>query len=62
MIAQIVNQTPSVYGNKVDHIKHQIDCGVEMTLVEVLGHLRDKYMSLKKENNIDSKHQVAQRH
>ena len=46
---------PSVYENKVDHIKHQIDSGVEMTLVEVLGHLRDKYMSLKKENNIDSR-------
>ena len=55
MIAQIVNQMPSVYENKVDHIKHQIDSGKEMTLVEVLGHLRDKYMSLKKENNIDSR-------
>ena len=55
MIAQIVNQMPSVYENKVDHIKHQIDSEVEMTLVEVLGHLRDKYMSLKKENNIDSR-------
>ena len=55
MIAQIVNQIPSVYENKVDRIKDQIDCGIEMTLVEVLGHLRDKYMSLKKENNIDSR-------
>ena len=55
MIAQIINQMPSVYENKVDHIKHQIDSEVEMTLVEVLGHLRDKYMSLKKENNIDSR-------
>ena len=46
MIAQMINQMPSVYENKVDHIKHQIDSGIEMTLVEVLGHLRDKYMSL----------------
>ena len=37
MIAQILNQMPSVYENKVDHIKHQIDSGKEMTLVEVLG-------------------------
>ena len=41
MIAQIVNQMPSVYENKVDHIKHQIDSGKEMTLVEILGHLID---------------------
>ena len=55
MIAQIINQMLSVYENKVDHIKHQIDSGVEMRLVELLGHLRDKYVSLKKENNIDSR-------
>ena len=53
MIVQIVNQMPSVYENKVDHIKHQIDSGVEMTLVGVLGQLKDKYMTMKKENNID---------
>ena len=39
MIAQIINQMPSIYENKVDHIKHQIDSGKEITLVEVLGHL-----------------------
>ena len=55
MIAQILNQMPSVYENKVDHVKHQIDSGKEITLVEILGHLRDKYLSLKKENNFDSR-------
>ena len=55
MIAQILNQMPSDYENKVDHIKHQIDSGKEITLVEVLGYLRDKYMSLKKENILDSR-------
>ena len=55
MIAQILNQTPSVYENKVNHIKHQIDSGKELTLVEVLGYLKDKYLSLKKEDILDSR-------
>ena len=37
MIAQILNQMPSAYENKVDHIKHLIDIGNEPTLVEVVG-------------------------
>ena len=39
MIAQILNQMPSTYENKVDHIKHLIDSETEPTLVEVIGHL-----------------------
>ena len=39
MIAQILNQMPSAYENKVDHIKHLIDIGKKSTLVEVVGHL-----------------------
>ena len=55
MIAQIVNQIPSVYENKVDHIKHQIDSGKELMLVDVVGHLREKFLSLKKEDILDSR-------
>ena len=55
MIAQMINQMPSINENKVDHIKHQIDSGKEIMLVEILGHLRDKYMSLKKEKNFESR-------
>ena len=39
MIAQILNQMPNTYENKVDHIKHLKDIGMEPTLVEVVGHL-----------------------
>ena len=39
MIAQILNQMPSTYENKVDHIKHLINIENEPTLVEVVGHL-----------------------
>ena len=39
MIAQILNQMPSAYENKVDHIKDLINIGNEPTLVEVVGHL-----------------------
>ena len=55
MIVQILNQMPSVYENRVDHIKHQIDSGKEIILVDVLGHLIDKYLSLKKANIFDSR-------
>ena len=41
MIAQILNQMPNTYENKVDHIKHLIDIGKKPTLVEVVGHLRE---------------------
>ena len=54
MIVQIINQMPNAYENKVDYIKHKIDDGNDITLIEVLGHLRDKYLALKKENKIDS--------
>ena len=59
MIAQMLVQMPSIYENKVDHIKHQIDSGNEITSVEVLGHLRDKYMSLKKETVLTQEPQVT---
>ena len=39
MIAQILNQMPSTYENKVNHIKHLIDIGNKPTLVEVVGYL-----------------------
>ena len=54
MIAQILNQMLDVYENKVNYIKHEIDNGKDVKLIEVLGHLRDKYLTLKKENKIDS--------
>ena len=43
MIAQILNHMPNTYDNKVDHIKHLIDIGKKPTLVEVVGHLREKF-------------------
>ena len=55
MIAQILNQMPSVYENKVDYIKHLVDSGTELTLVDVVGHLREKILSLKKEDTLDSR-------
>ena len=55
MIAQILNQMPSVYENKVNHVKYQIDSGIELTLADVVGHLREKYLSLKKEDILDSR-------
>ena len=55
MIAQILNQMPSTYENKVDHIKHLIDIGNEPTLVEVVGYLQEKFMSLNKDNVLDSR-------
>ena len=55
MIAQILNQMPSVYENMVDYVKHLIDSGTELTLVDVLGHLREKNLSLKKEDTLDSR-------
>ena len=54
MIAQILNQMPSAYENKVDHIKHLIDIGNKPTLVEVVGHLQEKIMSLNKDDVLDS--------
>ena len=42
MITQILNQVLDTYENKVDHIKHLIDTRKEPTLVEVVGHLREK--------------------
>ena len=54
MIAQILNQMPNAYENKVDYIKREIDNEKDITLIEVLGHLRDKFLTLKKENKIDS--------
>ena len=55
MIAQILNQMPSTYENKVDHIKHLINIGNEPTLVEVVGHLQEKFMSLNKDDVLDSR-------
>ena len=55
MITQILNQMPDAYKNKVNHIKHLIDTGKEPTLVEVVGHLREKFISLNKDNTLDSK-------
>ena len=55
MITQILNQMPDTYENKVDHIKHLIDTGKEPTLVEVVGHLREKFISLNKDSTLDSK-------
>ena len=55
MMTQILNQMPNAYENKVDHIKHLIDTGKEPTLVEVVGHLREKIISLNKDNTLDSK-------
>ena len=55
MIAQILNQMPSACENKVDHIKHLIDIGNEPTLVEVVGYLQEKFMSLNKDDVLDSR-------
>ena len=55
LITQILLQMPSIYENKIDHIKHKIDIRTKMSIVEVLGHLRDKYISLKKEKSFDSR-------
>ena len=55
MIAQILNQMPNTYENKVDHIKHLIDIGKKPTLVEVMGHLHEKFMSLNKDDTLDSR-------
>ena len=48
IITQILIQMLDVYENKIDHIKQQIDSGIKMSIVQVLSHLRDKYISLKK--------------
>ena len=50
MIAQILNQMPSIHENKVDYVKHLIDSGTKPTLVDVVGHLREKYLSLNKDD------------
>ena len=55
MIAQILNQMPSAYENKVDHIKHLINSGTKPTRVEVIGHLREKYLPLNKDGVLDSR-------
>ena len=55
MIAQMLVQMPSIYKNKVDHTKHQVDGGINILLVEVLGHLRDKYIFLKNKIFFDSR-------
>ena len=44
-----------VYETKIDHIKYQIDSGIKLSIVQVLSHLRDKYISLNKGKNIDSR-------
>ena len=46
---------PNTYENKVDHIKHLINIGSKPTLVEVVGHFREKFMSLNKDNILDSR-------
>ena len=61
MIAQILNQMPNTYENKVDHIKHLIDIGKKPTLVEVVGHLREKYTSLNKDNTLTQERPITQR-
>ena len=53
MVAQILNQMPSIYENKVDYVKHLIDSGTEPALIDVVGHLREKYMSLNKDDVLD---------
>ena len=55
MIAQILNQMLNTYEIKVDHIKHIIDIGKKPTLVEFVGHLREKFMSLNKDDTLDSR-------
>ena len=46
---------PSAYKNKVDHNKHLINIWNEPTMVEVIGHLQEKYLSLNKDNVLDSR-------
>ena len=43
------------YENKIDHIKHLIDSGIKLNIVQVLGHLIDKYISLTKGKSFDSR-------
>ena len=43
------------YENKIDHIKHLIDSGIKLNVVQVLGQLRDKYISLTKGKSFDSR-------
>ena len=46
---------PNTYENKLNHIKHLIEIGKKPTLVEVVGHLREKFISLNKDDTLDSK-------
>ena len=55
MIAQILNQMPNTYKNKVDHIKHLIDIGKKPTLVEVVGHLQEIFICIYKDDTLDSR-------
>ena len=48
LITQILICMPDVYENKIDYSKHQINSGIKLLIVQVLSHLRDKYISLKK--------------
>ena len=55
LITQILICMPDVYENKIDHIKHQIDSDIKLSNVQVLSHLRDKYILLNKGKNTDPK-------
>ena len=62
MLAQILNQMPSVYENKVDYVKHLIDSGTELTLVDVVGHLRETFCPRRKKILWIQEHPITRRH
>ena len=55
LVTQILIWMLDKYENKIDHIKHLIDSGHKLNIVQVLGHLRDKYISLTKGKSFDSR-------
>ena len=38
LITQILIRMPEEYENKADHTKHLINSGIQLTIVDVLGH------------------------
>ena len=55
LISQILINLPIEYENKKNHIQHLIDSGNKLTIIDVLGHLRENIVSLTKGREFDSR-------
>ena len=53
LISQILINLAIEYENKKDHIKHLIDGGNKLAIIDVLGHFREKFVSLAKGRDFD---------